>query len=164
MPSVFAKESVLAGTTIENAFLKYFQNQGHLEGSALVKARVEHSQEYNVPSEDIARFECGGALGILTNTSPTTFWMICYIYSNNTILEECRQELAKVTFDTIFEEEGETKTLRTLDMTSVKSACPILLSTLQEVLRTHSIGISARLVMKDCMLDGKYFPRKAAPS
>ncbi|KAH3917503.1 hypothetical protein HBI56_108690 [Parastagonospora nodorum] len=159
-PSVLAKESVSARRTMANAFLDYFQKQGHLEGSALIKARVEHSQEYSIPLEDIARYECGGALGILTNTSPTTFWMIYHIYSNKTILEECRQELTKVTSDTLLEEDGETKTLRTLDMTSVKSACPILLSTLQEVLRTHSIGISARLVMEDYILEGKYLLKK----
>jgi hypothetical protein len=102
----------------------------------------------------------GAHWGILTSTSPTAFWMVYHGYSDKRILEECRQELANVTSDTSFVKDGEAKTLRTIDMTSVKSACPILLSTLQELLRTHSVGISARLVMEDYMLDGRYLLKK----
>jgi cytochrome P450 len=163
LPAIFARKSVAARETMKKAFLQYFENDGHLEGSALVKARVDHSLEYNIPMDDIARFECGGALGILTNTSPSAFWMIYHVYSNPIVLRECRAELAKVISESsIFTLTGEVQTSRTLDMTSVKSACPILLSTFQEVLRSHSVSISARLVMQDHLLDGKYLLKKGS--
>jgi cytochrome P450 len=161
LPTIFARESVSARETMKKAFLQYFQKLGHQEGSDLIKARFDHSIEYNIPLEDIARYECGGAVGILTNTSPSSFWMVYHLYSNEVVLNDCRQELTKVISDSsVITENGETKTVRTLDMTSVKTACPILLSTFQEVLRTHSVGISARLVMEDHLLDGKYLLKK----
>jgi cytochrome P450 len=160
MPSVFAKESLSARETMTKAFVRYFKNEGHLQGSDLIKARVEHSLDYNIPMEDIARYECGGALGILTNTSPSAFWMVYHLYSDKAILEECRKELTKVISDSTVVDNGEARRVRTLDMTSVKTACPVLLSTFQEVLRLHSVGISARLVMEDHLLDGRYLLKK----
>jgi cytochrome P450 len=163
LPSVFARESLAARDTITKAFIKYFKNQGHREGSALIQARYDHSTEYKIPVEDIARFECGGAVAILSNTSPACFWMLYHLYSDDVVLNECRQELAKVVSDeSIATDGGPTRTVRTLDMTSVKHACPILLSTFQEVLRMHTIGVSARLVMEDHLLDGKYLLKKGS--
>lgn len=162
VPSFLAKDSIAAREKLTKAFLAYFQQDGHLQGSNLIKARVDHSIDYNIPLEDIARFECGGALGILGNTSPSTFWLIYHVYSNPTILSECREELGRVISDTHISTSGKGKTLRTLDMTSVKTACPILLSTFQEVLRKHSVSVSARLVTQDHLLDGKYLLKKGA--
>jgi cytochrome P450 len=45
-------------------------------------------------------------------------------------------------------------------MTSVKHAFPVLLSTFQEVLRIHTISISARLVMEGHLLDEKSLLKK----
>jgi cytochrome P450 len=163
LPSVFARECLAARKTMTTAFIKYFNEQGHREGSALIQARYDHSIEYKIPVEDIARFECGGAIAILLNTSPACFWMVYHLYSNDVALEECRQELAKVVSDeSITTDDGRTRTVRTLDMTSVKHACPILLSTFQEVLRVYTIGVSARLVMEDHLLDGKYLLKKGS--
>ncbi|KAH7088269.1 cytochrome P450 [Paraphoma chrysanthemicola] len=163
IPSLFAKKSVAARETMTKAFLHYFQAMGHEKGSALIQARYNHSVEHHIPLEDIARYECGGAVGILTNTSPASFWMVFHLYSNKSILEECRQELTRVLSDNyMIGDDGSRKTIRTLDMTSVKSACPILLSTFQEVLRVHSVGISTRLVMEDHLLDGKYLLKKGS--
>lgn len=162
-PSILARDSVTARETLTRAFLTYFKQDGHLQGSSLIKARYDHSVNYNIPLEDIARFECGGTLAILGNTSPAAFWLIYHVYSNATILSECRDELASVTIDTkMLNPDGTSKTLRTLDLSSVKTACPILLSTFQEVLRTYSVSVSARLVTQDHLLDGKYLLKKGA--
>lgn len=163
LPSVFAKESLAARDAITKAFIKYFRNDGHREGSALIQARFDHSTEYKIPLEDIARFECGGAIAILTNTSPACFWLLYHLYSDERVLNECRQELAKVLSDeSVTTKYGRTKKVRELDMTTVKSDCPILVSTFQEMLRTHSIGVSARLVVEDHLLDGKYLLKKGS--
>lgn len=47
-----------------------------------------------------------------------------------------------------------------IDITEVKSSCPILLPTLQEVLRFHGTGISVRVVPQDHLLDGKHLLKK----
>jgi hypothetical protein len=163
LPSVFARDSLAARDTITKAFLKYFNEGGHRKGSALIQARFDVSTEYKIPLEDIARFECGGAVGILTNNSPICFWMLYHVYSDDIVLNECRQEVAKFLSDEpVVTSDGKKKTVRTLNMTSLKHTCPVLLSTFQEVLRMHTIGVAARLVMEDHLLDGKYLLKKGS--
>ncbi|KAI9649219.1 hypothetical protein NHQ30_001787 [Ciborinia camelliae] len=162
-PSILAKESLQAREYMTRAFNKYFENGGHHAGSALIKARFDHSTEHKVPVDDISRFEVGNTIGLITNTSPTAFWMAYHLYSDPAVLEDCRQELSKVLFDeTHTTNSGETIKVRILDMSRVKIDCPILLSTLQEVLRVHTIGTSTRMVMKDHLLDGKYLLKKGS--
>lgn len=160
VPSLLAKESLAARKFVGEAFIRYFKENGHLKGSGLVQARYNHSMEYKIAVEDIARYEVGGSIAILTNTSPATFWMVYHIYSNPKILEECRQELANVVADVPTTISGRTVNIRTLDMSRVKFSCPLLLSTFQEVLRTRTVGISTRQVMEDHILDGKYLLKK----
>jgi cytochrome P450 len=161
LPSFLARESIEARERIARAFTPYFEARAHNEGSALVRARYEHSHEHGVPLEDIARSEVGGAIAILSNTSPATFWMQYHIYSDLVVLEDCRKELHNVvSAKTTTSTDGEKIRIRTIDLSQVKQSCPVLLSTLQEVLRFHTIGISARLVMEDHMLENKYLFKK----
>lgn len=155
-PSLLAKESIAAREFMTKAFTRYFKEGGHNQGSALIKARFEHSMEHKIPLEDIARFETGGAIAILTNTSPAAFWMVYHLYSDSVALEECRQELDSI----ITTGDNAGTNIRNLDMTQVKTSCPILLSSLKEVLRLHTVGISTRMVMEDHLLDNKYLLKK----
>ncbi|KAF2115747.1 cytochrome P450 [Lophiotrema nucula] len=160
-PSLLAKDSLEAREFMTRAFVRYFEQSGHLDGSELINTRFKHSTEHKVPVEDIARFEVGNTIGILTNTVPGSFWVVYHLFSNPVALAECREELSKVISDVpTTVDNGETTTLRTIDMSQVKVSCPILLSTLQEVLRVHTVGISTRMVMQDHVLDGKYLLKK----
>ncbi len=162
-PSLLARESLAVRELMTKAFLRYFKNDGHLEGSGLIKTRVSHSQEYGISLEDIAKFECGGTLAILANTSPTAFWMTYHIYSDENLLQICREELSKIVSDSSVKgKDGKVEHVRTLDMTKVKTSCPALMSTFQEVLRTKSVAVSVRLVTEDHMLDGKYLLKKGS--
>jgi cytochrome P450 len=153
LPSLVVRDSFQAREFIAGRFLKYFQNNSHEEGSALIKARYQHSVDHNVPLDDIARFETAGAIGILTNTSPACFWLVYHLYSDPVALEDCRQEVKRILSENVSTSKDgkETKTY-TLDLSQVKTSCPMMLSSLQESLRLHSVGISTRLVMEDHML------------
>ena len=160
-PSVLAKESVKAREFMARGFTEYFKNNRHSEGSSLIKARYEHSMEHKIPVEDIARYEVGGSLAILSNTTPAAFWLIYRLYSNAPALADCRLELSKVLSDEVVtEESGKSVTLRTMDLTKVKSSCPTLISTFQEVLRVQTVTVSTRMVMEDHLLDSKYLLKK----
>ncbi|KAF2198497.1 cytochrome P450 [Delitschia confertaspora ATCC 74209] len=118
-----------------------------------------HSREHKIPVEDIARYEVGNSIGILTNTVPASFWMMYHLFSDPVVLQDCRNELLKIVSDS---PDANGLHLRTLDMSQVKSSCPIVVSTLQEVLRVHTVGISTRMVMEDHMLDNKYLLKKGS--
>jgi cytochrome P450 len=163
LPSLVVRDSFHAREFIAGRFLKYFQNSSHEEGSALIKARYQHSVDHKVPLEDIARFETAGAIGILTNTSPACFWLVYHLYSDAVALEDCRQEVKRILSETVSaSEDGIATKTYTLDLSQVKTSCPMMLSSLQESLRLHSVGISTRLVMEDHMLDDKFLLKKGA--
>ncbi|KAF2196010.1 cytochrome P450 [Delitschia confertaspora ATCC 74209] len=156
---MFAKEGVEAREYMVKAFTKYFESHAHNEGSTLVQVRYEHSREHKIPVEDIARYEVGNSIGILTNTVPASFWMMYHLFSDPVVLHDCRNELLKIVSDA---PDANELNLRTLDISQVKNSCPILVSTLQEVLRVHTVGISTRMVMEDHMLDNKYLLTKGS--
>ena len=93
---------------------------------------------------DIARFEVGGSIAVLVNTTPAAFWTLFSIYSHPKILENCRKEVSTIITTTTA---SSGKLLRSLDITRVKSDCPFLTSIFAEVLRQRTLGYSVRKVM-----------------
>jgi cytochrome P450 len=151
-PTILVSESIQARKDIVQAFYKYFVSRGHDEGSAFVQAHYQHKIDQGATGKDIARFEIGAIVAILSNTVPAAFWVLFHAISDATILEECRQEVlacCRITGDTY-----------TLDITEVKKSCPILLSILKEALRFHGIGTSVRVVTQDHLLNGEYLLKK----
>lgn len=151
-PNLLAKESVQARKDIVEAFNDYFVSHGHEQGSAFVQAHYQHKIDQGATGKDIARFEIGAIVAILSNTVPTAFWVLYHAISDIAVLEECRKEVidcCRIDDDTC-----------TLDITKVKSSCTILLSILKEALRFHGIGTSVRVVTQDHLLDGKYLLKK----
>ena len=140
-----------------DAFLEYFKKDGHKSGSVLIQTRHATSTRNGIPLEDIARYEVGGGLAVLANTPLALFWTILYIYSNPSALQDCRTE-AEAVMSTSTGPHG--NLVRSLDVTSVKSNCPIITSTFQEVLRLCSIGVSVRQVMQDTLLNEKYLLKR----
>ena len=153
-PNILAKGSFQARERIVKAFEHYFRDNGYCEGSDLVKCRYKHNSEHHIPASDIARFEVGGAFAILANTGPTAFWFIYHIYSDAVVLEDCRRELSKV----VQEKNGVSE----LDLSDLKESCPVLLSTFQEVLRFHGVGVSTRVALEDHMLNNQYLLKKGS--
>lgn len=153
------KESIKALYVAGDALKKYFQNDEHKKGSALIQARYNHSVRFGVPLDDISRAEVGGVVALLSNTVPVSFWMLYHVYSDPIVLDDCRSELEKIV-DRGVNDKGEKS--NTIDMSKVKQHCPILLATLKETLRTYSTVVSAREVTEDYMLDGQYLLKKGA--
>lgn len=48
----------------------------------------------------------------------------------------------------------------TIDLADVMIACPVLVSTWQEVLRFHGISIAARAIKEDTLVDNQYLLKK----
>lgn len=153
LPSILARGSLKARDTLTEAFVKYYSEAGLDEGSSIyARNRYEYPTKLGVPIRDVAKMEVGGSIGLISNSMPATFWMIYHAFSDQIVLEDCRRELAKA----VQEKDGENY----LDIAYIKSSCPILVSTMQEAFRFHSIGLSARAVVEDHVLGGKYLLKK----
>jgi cytochrome P450 len=152
-----AKKAIRAMEIGSSTFDKYFREDRHHQGSALVQARYQHSVDHQIPINDISRSEFAHGVALLSNTVPNTFWMLYHLYSDQILLEECRKEVSQV-LAVVENSRGEP--IHTLDMSKVKTSCPVLLSTFKEVLRFYSTAVTARLVMEDHMLDNQYLLKK----
>ncbi|KAG7008470.1 cytochrome P450 monooxygenase [Physcia stellaris] len=130
LPSIMARKGLTGRATVVKAFESYFLAGGHKQASVLMQNRFDTGARNGIAIKDIARFEIGGALALLVNTAPATFGCCC---SSMPILVFLR---------------------------SLKSTCPLLTSTFQEVLRYRSMGTSVRQVTKDTLLDGQWLLKK----
>ena len=157
LPSLVAAKACRGRHIVSQAFLEYFRNKGHESGSALVNIRHIVSTKNKIPLADIARYEVGGSIAILINTSPALFWMVFYVFSQPDVLEDCRKEIANI-LTTKRKSDG--TLARSLDITDMKSKCPTVVSTFQEVLRLTAFGTSIRQVTADALLDNKYLLKK----
>lgn len=155
LPSITARKGLAGRATVAKAFEQYFRTEGHKQGSLLVRNRYDTSARNGVAIEDIARYEVGGSIAVLVNTVPAAFWMLLLVYSHPGLLVDIRKEVDSVATTTA--EHGLT---RYLDITSLKSDCPLLTSTFQEILRYRSMGTSVRHVMHDTTIHGQWELKK----
>jgi len=155
-PSILARKSHHAREhRLIPAFEKYFAENSHNQGSLLVQCRYKHNTDHGLRGRDVAATEVGQMVASLTNSVASAFWMVYHVFSDPVVLNECRKEVTELV-------EVGNHDVYTIDLAKVKSSCPILLSTWQEILRYVHIGIAARVVMKDIMFDNKYLLKKGA--
>lgn len=149
LPSLTARKPIAARAKVAKAFEEYYKAGGVEKASGLAKKRYQAEVDNDVPLADIARYEVGGSIAILVNTAPAAFWTLLLLHSQPGLLEEIRKEIDACTKTTT--EDG--TSVKTLDITTLKESCPLLLSSYQEVLRYRSMGTSVREVMEDTYLD-----------
>ena len=136
------------------AFEKYFAENSHLQGSTLVQCRYNHNTGHGLRGRDVAATEIGQMVATLTNSVAAAFWMVYHVFSDPVVLEQCREEVEQLVH---VDSDG----FHNADLANV-NACPVLLSTWQGTLRYVHVGVSARVVMGDTMLDSKYLLKKGA--
>ncbi|EOD47382.1 putative cytochrome p450 protein [Neofusicoccum parvum UCRNP2] len=147
-PSFTARRGHRGRQRLHQAFEHYFREKGHLEGSSVVKARYDVADRHALSIEDMARFEATMAIGILGTTSPATFWMVFYLFSQPALLEQLRAATAPFVTTTAG---ADGQPHRTADVGRIR-ALPLVTSVWHEVLRRSACGTSARLVERDCTL------------
>ncbi|KAL1860710.1 hypothetical protein Daus18300_009053 [Diaporthe australafricana] len=137
------------------AFEKHLAENSHLQCSLLVQCRYQHNTGHGLRGRDVTATEIGQMVASLTNSSASAFWMVYHIFADAVVLKECREEVEKLV-----------QVVRNgtciVDLARIKSSCPVLLSTGQEILRYSHNGIIARVVMKDVVLANQYLLKKGA--
>lgn len=157
-PRLFARKAFKARKHLTDAFIRYLKAGNHEQSSALTQSRYQHNIRFGLTPEDAAAIEVGGLFAVLGNTGPAFFWFIHHLFSDSAVLEECRAEL-----EALVEADAAKQEYSTIVITSVKNKCPVLLSTLQEVLRYRSITVFARMVLEnEKLLDGKIHLQKGS--
>ena len=154
VPSLTARKAYRGRNLYVTAFEKYFRNRDHENASTVVKARDVFWHQYKLPSKEIARFEIAFCFGILANTVPATFWMLYHVFTRPDILSALQKELHRVLRTTNTHKSGIRQ--HSLDITKLKTECPLLLAAFRESLRLYASGSSTRMVLKDTLLNDQY--------
>ncbi|KAK3938664.1 cytochrome P450 [Diplogelasinospora grovesii] len=133
----------------------FFNGLSDRYGPPIYTLRLPGTRLYMVNSAAlITAIEAATSIGLLSNTMPTAFWVVYHMFSDPTLLQECRRELSAAV-----QEQG---VVCTLDLAVVRNSCPVLLSTFQEVFRFYGISVGVRVVQEDSMLEGKYLLKKGS--
>lgn len=151
LPWLTARKAWKGRKKVAEAIFKYAQNGGPEQASELAKVRFKITLEgEGVSMKDYAQLEVPMMIAFVSNTVPATFWTLLDLYSRPELLEEIRDEVRSkaltVTGDGTHH----------IEIGALRSDCPLLLSTFQEILRTRTISSPARVVMKDTLLADKY--------
>lgn len=158
LPKFTAARAYSGRETVAKAFTRYYEEGHWIQGSDLIQASYYGNTRYNLSFEDQARFELTTCIGLLVNTVPITLWMLHHILSDRELLQDLRSEILANTVVESGNGEYECKEVR-LSTMALKNCCPLLNSTLSEILRYHSTSLSARIVTKDTILNGQYLLR-----
>ena len=131
-------------------FCDYYAKGVPDDASALVNARIAVGHKYGLSTEALARLDIGLGQALLINSVPISSWMLFHIFSSPSLLEGIRSEVATICND------GH------MNVRAIKEACPLLVSTWQEVLRFASYLPSGRTVLEDTMINDRYLLKKGA--
>ncbi|KAL3421937.1 25-hydroxycholesterol 7-alpha-hydroxylase 1 [Phlyctema vagabunda] len=159
------RSSLEARESMVRAFHRYFDQGGHqipnVPSLCLVQARYQHNLAHALSLDDIVRTEIGQVAASLSNTIPAAFWMLWHVLKDPVVLTDCRNEIERLAVVERFQHlqpDGRSveKEVCTIDVSQLtnRQSCPTLTSTWYEVLRYNHVGISARMVMQDALLDG----------
>ena len=119
------------------------------DSSLLYKERWRVLREAGISETDCIKQQATLPIGMLSNTVPTCFWTIYELFSRHEILSDVRKELE---VKAVKQGGGEF----VLDVSALKTECPLLLSVFQETQRVRHIHAAIRKVLEDTLLDGKY--------
>ncbi|KAI1097636.1 cytochrome P450 [Jackrogersella minutella] len=144
LPNILARRACKARQRLVAAFIDYFGNHKHLDGGSLFFTGLS--------LVDKARIEVGQVAAATFNTAPGAYWCVWAILSDPAVFKDCRKEVMRLV--------DEANGTRTIDLVHVRTECPLLLSTLQEVMRFYGTAASLRLIYEDTVLGDEYLLKK----
>ena len=155
-PKLIAPKAHSARRNVASAMYSYYSRNGQDQASALVRSRYEIGKKAGISLEGISNLELGDCMAVLVNATPAVFWMIWHIYSAPVLLQDLRLEVQGSLRETIDENGKHLK----LNIGKIKSHCPQLFSTYQEVLRVRTHSASHRWVLEDTLLSNSFLMKK----
>ncbi|KAK7735260.1 hypothetical protein SLS53_007650 [Cytospora paraplurivora] len=147
---VLAPKAVKARDANSRRYEAYIQDGGLETASDVIKERSNVFLRNGCPLVDAARMNTGLDLALIPNYALTTFWAIYNVITRPELLEAIREEVAKAVIPRDHKDDGADDLA--LDLSLLRTACPLLVSTLQETQRLKSVHANVRAVISDTTL------------
>jgi cytochrome P450 len=141
---------------MQQALTEYFASECDTEEDVpkFTRDRLELERAFGMTPDQMAGLEVAVLHGALSNTIPTAYWMLVYVFSNPELLEKLRAEALAVAKETSKSSQGQRELA--LDVVRLEEKCPLLFSTLRETQRVISTAVLNRKVMADTVIsDGE---------
>ena len=159
LPEIIAPKGHRGRQTLFRGFQKYYAQDGHKSGSRLVQARYEVNRKYGVSLQDIEHFDLSICYGLLVNTVPAASWVLYYLYSQPSLLQETRATMSSYIQISADSDDGPTYQV---NIAAIIAGYPLLASLVQETLRVQSTNASGRIVLKDTLLEDQYLLKQGS--
>ena len=146
-PSLTLRKAYRARQRVFNAMSQYGLQERwkHAGTSRLIQARAEMMAKYGFSRSMFGQGESSMLFAALVNTAPMAFWLLSFIFADRTLLEQVREEVDSCVC-------GGKERERVLNVTKLKTHCPLFNSTLREVLRITATMNINRWVREDTQL------------
>ncbi|KAK0945082.1 hypothetical protein LTR29_003429 [Friedmanniomyces endolithicus] len=153
-PSIFLRKAYQARQRLFDAFTEYTElDRYKLPGtSRLIQTRAEMTvRQFGLTKRMFAQGELSMMFAAVVNTVPVTFWLLSYILADRELHAEVRAEIDRCV-DIASGESGGSRRRCVLNVTKLKSQCPLFNSALRETLRITATMNINRLVQDDTLL------------
>ncbi|KAK9425267.1 putative Cytochrome P450 [Seiridium unicorne] len=152
LPSLIAPVGSSGRERFFDAFRNYYAADSLKTASHFVRVRYDVNKRFSVSTEDIAHFDLGICTALLVNTVPAVWWTLYHVFSEQALLIELRQGIDSVALRQS-KSNPDRSTCTSVSIPDIIAAFPLLESLVKEVLRVHSNSMSARLVLKDTIIE-----------
>lgn len=135
-----------AHKALKNNYARYgawYRAGGVENASDFIKERTRVLIENGSPPMDAAHMNTGLDIALISNYTGVAFWTVYHALSHPGLLEAVRDEAEKAVIRG--EEDGD----YTLDVSVLRTSCPLLVSVLQETQRINSTHANIREVISD---------------
>ncbi|KAG9237430.1 cytochrome P450 [Amylocarpus encephaloides] len=142
---------------VTEAFIKFYANGGNDTASPWVQGATNVSNRWKITDLDKARLDIANSHGIIANATPTGFWTMYHIFSDQAVLQEVRATMEPLLTTT--EIDGNINYI--LDVCQIREI-PLMKSILYEVLRCYANGVGTRMVVEDTVLADRHLLKKGS--
>ncbi|KAJ0109492.1 cytochrome p450 oxidoreductase [Diaporthe amygdali] len=155
LASLFFPKLYRARELAAAAMIGYVRKGGYKTASGLVRKRYEHHvEQFGLGLDDFARGELGNTFAVLGNSTPCALWVLFHIFSDDRVLTDIRSEVSAM----VKEQDG----VNCIDLATIRTSCPILLSTFQETLRFRAVNSGPRVVLEEVLLNDRILLKKGS--
>jgi len=148
LPNLTAGKALKSKEANGKRYEEYILNKGPDTASRVVQDRTRILEAHGFTLRENALMNAGVDIALLSNYAPTAFWAVFHALSDEKVLEGIREELtASGAVSTSTTTDGETK--HTLDISLLRTSCPLILSVLQEAQRFYTAHAHIREITAD---------------
>lgn len=143
MAWLFAPKAHEARNRNRERYWAYFRAGGVETASDFIKERTRVHLENGAPPKDSAVMNTGFDTALISNYIGIAFWSVYHTLSHPGLLEAVRDEAAKAVV------KGDKDGEYTLDLSILRTSCPLLVSVVQETQRVKVVHANIREVIRD---------------